>query len=70
MHNEMHLSDKQDEQQGASGGGATQQIQHQQSIPTGNGDLPHHAPPLQVQIIAHEIFDVIAIYNFNSISPL
>lgn len=44
----MHSSEKPDEQQGASGGVTQQQIQHQQSIPTGNGDLPHHAPPLQV----------------------
>lgn len=27
---------------------AGNQLQSQQSIPTGNGDLPHHAPPLQV----------------------
>uniref|UniRef100_A0A336LBM4 1-phosphatidylinositol 4,5-bisphosphate phosphodiesterase n=1 Tax=Culicoides sonorensis TaxID=179676 RepID=A0A336LBM4_CULSO len=41
-----HIKNKADDQVGAIGG-TGQQIQHQQSIATGNGDLPHHAPPLQ-----------------------
>lgn len=47
--------DKQDE--GAIGGGGGQQLQQQQSIPTGNGDLPHHAPPLQVIAINFYFFE-------------
>ncbi|XP_063703185.1 1-phosphatidylinositol 4,5-bisphosphate phosphodiesterase classes I and II isoform X2 [Culicoides brevitarsis] len=41
------IVDNPDDKQGACGGATQPQIQHQQSIPTGNGDLPHHAPPLQ-----------------------